>query len=83
VEGITVNKNTDPLTGLVFFEMIDEGERSAAAKGLKPMIKVVETNLMTSCHVITITRSTYAVTRITSNGRTRLNRLYTHFINLV
>jgi len=42
VEGITVNKNTDPLTGLVFFEMIDEGERSAAAKGLKPMIKVVE-----------------------------------------
>jgi DNA-directed RNA polymerase subunit beta' len=42
VEGITVNKNTDPLTGFVFFEMIDEGERSAAAKGLKPMIKVVE-----------------------------------------
>lgn len=42
VEGVTVNKNTDPLTGLTFFEMIDEAERSAAAKGLKPMIKMVE-----------------------------------------
>ncbi len=42
VEGVTVNKNTDPLTGLNFFEMIDESERSVAAKGLKPMIKVVE-----------------------------------------
>ena len=41
-EGITVNRNTDPLTGLTFFEMIDEAERSAAAKGLKPMIKMVE-----------------------------------------
>jgi DNA-directed RNA polymerase subunit beta' len=41
-EGITVNKNTDPLTGLTFFEMIDEAERSAAAKGLKPMIRVVD-----------------------------------------
>jgi len=41
-EGITVNRNTDPLTGLTFFEMIDETERSAAAKGLKPMIKMVE-----------------------------------------
>ncbi len=42
VEGVTVNKNMDPLTGLAFFEMIDESERSSAAKGLKPMIKVVE-----------------------------------------
>ncbi|MDG2395482.1 DNA-directed RNA polymerase subunit beta' [Candidatus Thioglobus sp.] len=41
-EGITVNRNTDPLTGLTFFEMIAEAERSAAAKGLKPMIKMVE-----------------------------------------
>jgi len=40
-EGITVNRNTDPLTGLTFFEMIGETERSAAAKGLKPMIKMV------------------------------------------
>jgi DNA-directed RNA polymerase subunit beta' len=40
-EGITVNRNTDPLTGLTFFEMIDEAERSAAAKDFKPMIKVV------------------------------------------
>ncbi|BBB23473.1 DNA-directed RNA polymerase subunit beta' [Isorropodon fossajaponicum endosymbiont JTNG4] len=42
VEGVTVNKNTDPLTGLTFFEMIDEAERSTAAKGLKPLIKMVE-----------------------------------------
>ncbi|HAG47816.1 MAG TPA: DNA-directed RNA polymerase subunit beta', partial [Gammaproteobacteria bacterium] len=42
VEGVTVNKNTDPLTGLTFFEMIDEAERSAAAKGLKPLIKMVD-----------------------------------------
>ncbi|WP_428086146.1 DNA-directed RNA polymerase subunit beta' [Candidatus Thioglobus sp.] len=41
-EGITVNRNTDPLTGIPFFEMIDEAERSVAAKGLKPMIKMVE-----------------------------------------
>lgn len=41
-EGITVNRNIDPLTGLTFFEMINEAERSAAAKGLKPMIKMVE-----------------------------------------
>ena len=41
-EGITVNRNTDPLTGLTFFEMIDEAERSAAAKGLKPMIRMVD-----------------------------------------
>ncbi|MDB3892982.1 DNA-directed RNA polymerase subunit beta' [Candidatus Thioglobus sp.] len=40
-EGITVNRNTDPLTGLTFFEMISESERSAAAKDLKPMIKMV------------------------------------------
>jgi DNA-directed RNA polymerase subunit beta' len=42
VEGVTANKNTDPLTGLTFFEMIDEAERSAAAKGLKPLIKMVD-----------------------------------------
>ncbi len=42
VEGVTVNKNTDPLTGLTFFEMIKEGERVSAAKGLKPMIKMVD-----------------------------------------
>jgi DNA-directed RNA polymerase subunit beta' len=41
-EGVTVNKSSDPLTGLNFFEMIDEGERSAAAKDLKPMIKLVD-----------------------------------------
>lgn len=44
VEGVTVNKNTDPLTGLTYFEMIDEAGRSAAAKGLKPLIKMVDEN---------------------------------------
>jgi DNA-directed RNA polymerase subunit beta' len=42
VEGVTVNKKTDPLTGLTFFEMIDEAERSTAAKGLKPLVKMVD-----------------------------------------
>ncbi|BAS67451.1 DNA-directed RNA polymerase subunit beta' [Bathymodiolus septemdierum thioautotrophic gill symbiont] len=42
VEGVTVNKNSDPLTGLTFFEMIKETERLSAAKGLKPMIKMVD-----------------------------------------
>jgi len=42
VEGVTVNKNTDPLTGLTFFEIIDEAERSIVAKGLKPLIKLVD-----------------------------------------
>ncbi len=42
VEGVTVMKSSDPLTGLSFFEMIDEAERSAAAKGLKPLIKLVD-----------------------------------------
>jgi DNA-directed RNA polymerase subunit beta' len=41
-EGITVNKSSDPLTGLTFYSMIDEAERSTAAKGLKPMLKVVD-----------------------------------------
>ncbi len=55
VEGVTVNKNTDPLTGLNFFEMIDEAERSAAAKGLKPLIKMVDekdSDLVLSTHYL-------------------------------
>jgi len=42
VEGKTVVKNSDPLTGLSFFEMIEEGERTSAAKDMKPMIKLVD-----------------------------------------
>jgi DNA-directed RNA polymerase subunit beta' len=42
VEGVTVLKNSDPLTGLNFFEMIEEGERTSAAKNMKPMIKLVD-----------------------------------------
>jgi len=42
VEGLTVVKNSDPLTGLSFFEMIEEGERTSAAKDIKPMIKLVD-----------------------------------------
>ncbi|CAC9957970.1 DNA-directed RNA polymerase beta' subunit (EC 2.7.7.6) [uncultured Gammaproteobacteria bacterium] len=55
IEGVTVNKNTDPLTGLTFFEMIKEGERVSAAKGLKPMIKMVDekdSEIMLSTHYL-------------------------------
>jgi len=42
VEGMTVVKKSDPLTGLNFFEMIEEGERASSAKDMKPMIKLVD-----------------------------------------
>ena len=42
VEGKTVVKSSDPLTGLSFFEMIEEAERTSAAKDMKPMIKLVD-----------------------------------------
>ncbi|MDP6104289.1 MAG: DNA-directed RNA polymerase subunit beta' [Gammaproteobacteria bacterium] len=42
VEGTTVMKRVDPLTGLNFYEIIDEAERSTSAKGLKPLIKLVD-----------------------------------------
>ena len=42
VEGATVLKKADPLTGLNFYEIIDEAGRSTAAKGLKPLIKLVD-----------------------------------------
>jgi DNA-directed RNA polymerase subunit beta' len=54
-EGVTVNKSSDPLTGLNFFEMIEEGERSSAAKDLKPMIKLVDekdNDLILSTHYL-------------------------------
>ncbi len=42
VEGLTVLKNSDPLTGLNFFEMIEETERTPAAKDMKPMIMLID-----------------------------------------
>ena len=41
-EGLTVVKNADPLTGLSFYEIIDEAERTSAAKDMKPMIKLLD-----------------------------------------
>ena len=41
-EGLTVVKNADPLTGLSFYEIIDEAERPSAAKDMKPMIKLLD-----------------------------------------
>jgi DNA-directed RNA polymerase subunit beta' len=40
--GVTVLSNSDPLTGLSFYEMIEEGERPASAKDMKPMLKLVD-----------------------------------------
>ena len=42
VEGKTVTKNSDPLTGLIFFEIIEEAERTSAAKDMKPMLQLVD-----------------------------------------
>ena len=41
-EGVTVLRNLDPLTGLSFFEMIEEGERPASVRDMKPMLKLVD-----------------------------------------
>ena len=42
VEGLTVVKNSDPLTGLIFFEIIEEAQRTSAAKDMKPMLQLVD-----------------------------------------
>ena len=42
VEGLTVVKNSDPLTGLIFFEIIEEAERTSAAKDMKPMLQLID-----------------------------------------
>ena len=41
-EGVTIKKNTDNITGLSVFEVIDEGARPATAKNMSPMIKLVD-----------------------------------------
>jgi DNA-directed RNA polymerase subunit beta' len=54
-EGVTVTKSSDSNTGLNVFEMIEEAERSAAAKDMKPMIKLVDENdsdLILSTHYL-------------------------------
>jgi DNA-directed RNA polymerase subunit beta' len=40
--GVTVLVIQIPLTGLSFYEMIEEGERPASAKDMKPMLKLVD-----------------------------------------
>ena len=42
VDGITINKTTDPSTGFDLFEIIAEADRLSIAKGLSPLIKVVD-----------------------------------------
>jgi DNA-directed RNA polymerase subunit beta' len=42
IEGQTVNKQTDSLTGLAFYEVIDKANRPVSSKDLKPMIKLVD-----------------------------------------
>jgi DNA-directed RNA polymerase subunit beta' len=42
VEGVTVEKISDPLTGLSSYSLIPEGERGVQAKGLKPLISIVD-----------------------------------------
>jgi len=54
-EGVTVTKSSDPMTGLSFFDMIEEGERPVAAKDMKPMIKLVDekdNDLILSTHYL-------------------------------
>lgn len=42
VEGVTVEKISDSLTGLSSYSLIPEGERGIQAKGLKPLISIVD-----------------------------------------
>ena len=41
-EGMTVNKQTDDLTGVTSYEIIDPSERRGSARELKPMIELVD-----------------------------------------
>ncbi len=41
-EGMTVNKQTDDLTGVTSYEVIDPSERRGSARELKPMIELVD-----------------------------------------
>jgi DNA-directed RNA polymerase subunit beta' len=41
-EGITIHRNTDELTGLTSIQIMPVGERPAAGKDLRPMVKLVD-----------------------------------------
>jgi DNA-directed RNA polymerase subunit beta' len=41
-EGITINRQTDELTGLSSIEVIDPKDRPAAGKDIRPMVKLVD-----------------------------------------
>ncbi|MEM7358648.1 MAG: DNA-directed RNA polymerase subunit beta' [Pseudomonadota bacterium] len=41
-EGMTVNKQTDEITGVTSYEVIDPSERRGSARELKPMIELVD-----------------------------------------
>src|SRR5690606_33628208 len=41
-EGITINRQTDDLTGLSNIEVIDPKDRPAAGKDIRPMVKLVD-----------------------------------------
>ncbi len=44
IDGVTMNKQTDDLTGLVSVVVTDQKQRGASGKELKPMIKLVDDN---------------------------------------
>ncbi len=44
IEGVTVNKETDSITGLSSLVIIDPKQRSGSAKDLRPMVKLLDTD---------------------------------------
>jgi DNA-directed RNA polymerase subunit beta' len=44
VDGVTVQKKTDEVTGLSSLEVIDPKQRPAAGKDIRPMVKLVDTD---------------------------------------
>lgn len=44
IEGVTMNRQTDELTGLTSIVVTDQKQRGASGKELKPMIKLVDEN---------------------------------------
>ncbi len=44
IEGVTMTRQTDELTGLSSIEVIDPAERSSSGKELRPMVRLVDAN---------------------------------------
>jgi DNA-directed RNA polymerase subunit beta' len=44
IEGVTVNKETDAVTGLSSMVIIDPKQRSGSAKDLRPMVKLIDSD---------------------------------------